>query len=203
MKIAFVANEKIFRFESGRDFLPWIYIAAVLLITAVTEYFQGRVLWCRVGDMMPWSWEVWTPHNSQHLIDPYSFTHILHGVVEFFILGLLFPRLPVIWRLVIALFVEGTWEMVENTSYVINRYREATISLNYYGDSIANSLSDIICCGLGFLIGNKLRFWWSLALFIFTEAVLIATIHDSLIINVIMLLYPSDWIRDWQMAGAR
>ena len=134
MKIAFVANEKIFRFESGRDFLPWIYIAAVLLITAVTEYFQGRVLWCRVGDTMPWSWEVWTPHNSQHLIDPYSFTHILHGVVEFFILGLLFPRLPVIWRLVIALFVEGTWEMVENTSYVINRYREATISLNYYGD---------------------------------------------------------------------
>ena len=168
---------------------------------AVTEYLQGRVVWCRAGDLTPWSWDIWSTHNSQHLIDPYSFTHILHGVVEFWLLSLLFKRVPVIWRLVMAVAIEGSWEIVENTSYVINRYREATISLDYFGDSIINSMSDITCCGLGFLIGCKLRFWWSLALFVFTEAVLVLTIHDSLLINVIMLIYPLDAIRRWQMGA--
>jgi len=181
--------------------MAWVLIVAVLTTAAVTEYLQGRVVWCRAGDVVPWSWDIWSTHNSQHLIDPYSFTHILHGVVEFWVLSLLFRRVPVIWRLVIAVAIEGSWEIIENTSYVINRYREATISLDYFGDSIINSLSDITCCGLGFLIGYKLRFWWSLALFVFTEAALIFTIHDSLLINVIMLIYPLDAIRQWQMGS--
>jgi hypothetical protein len=181
--------------------MAWLIIVAVLTTAAVTEYLQGRVVWCRAGDVVPWSWDIWSTHNSQHLIDPYSFTHILHGVVEFWVLSLLFRRVPVIWRLVMAVAIEGSWEIIENTSYVINRYREATISLDYFGDSIINSLSDITCCGIGFLIGYKLRFWWSLALFVFTEALLITTIHDSLLINVIMLIYPLDAIRQWQMGG--
>jgi hypothetical protein len=179
----------------------YLSIAAIMAVAAATEYLQGRVIWCRVGDIIPWSWEVWSPHNSQHLIDPYSFTHILHGVVEFWLLGLIFRRVPVVWRLVMAVAIEGSWEVIENTSYVINRYREVTISLDYYGDSILNSLSDITCCGLGFLIAYRIRFWWSLALFITTELILIATIHDSLIINVIMLMWPIEALRDWQAGG--
>jgi hypothetical protein len=99
----------------------------------------------------------------------------------------------------IAVLVESSWEMAENSSYVINRYREETISLDYFGDSIINSLSDIICCATGFAIAYKLRFWRSLALFVVTEIALIFWIHDSLIINIIMLLYPIEAIKNWQL----
>jgi hypothetical protein len=150
---------------------------------------------------VPWSWNIWSQHNSQHLVDPYSFTHVLHGVLEFWVLGLLFPRLKLVWRLLIAVFVESFWEITENSSYVIERYREETISLNYFGDSIINSISDIVCCATGFTIAYKLKFWRSFALFIVTEMVLIFWIHDSLIINIIMLIWPLEAIKKWQLGG--
>jgi hypothetical protein len=132
------------------------------------------------------------------VIDAYSFTHVLHGIIEFWLIGLLFPRIPLAWRFVFALSIEGAWEVVENTDYIINRYREATISLDYFGDSIVNSIADIGCCALGFTIGYKLRFWKSAVLFIATEAILMLTIRDSLVINLIMLIYPIDAIKAWQ-----
>lgn len=98
-----------------------------------------------------------------------------------------------------AIFIESSWEVAENTSYVIQRYREETISLDYFGDSIINSLADIVCCGLGFFIAYKLRFWKSLALFIATEVILILTIRDSLIINIIMLTWPIEALKNWQV----
>ena len=175
-------------------FAVWVAAAIVIL------RLQGRVWWCQAGDYAPWSWDVWSTHNSQHIIDAYSFTHILHGVVEFWLISLLLPRLPLAWRFFIAVFVESTWEVVENTSYVIQRYREATMSLDYFGDSVINSVADIFCCALGFWIAWKLRFWKSLALFVLTEVVLILTIRDSLIINVIMLLWPIEAIKQWQVS---
>ena len=175
-------------------FAVWVAAAIVIL------RLQGRVWWCQAGDYAPWSWDVWSTHNSQHIIDAYTFTHILHGVVEFWLISLLLSRLPLAWRFFIAVFVESTWEVVENTSYVIQRYREATMSLDYFGDSVINSVADIFCCALGFWIAWKLRFWKSLALFVLTEVVLILTIRDSLIINVIMLLWPIDAIKQWQVS---
>jgi hypothetical protein len=177
----------------------WLLIGAALLFSVVTLYFQGRVWWCLSGDLTPWSWNIWSPHNSQHVIDPYSFTHVLHGILEFWLLSLLFPRLPLVWRLVIAVAIESSWEVVENSAYVIERYREGTISLNYFGDSIINSMADIVCCGAGFILGWKLRFWRSLILFISTEIILILWIHDSLLINILMLLWPVDAIKHWQI----
>ena len=162
---------------------------------------EGRQWWCPAGDMSPWSWDIWTQHNSQHIADPYSFTHILHGVLEYWLLGLLFPRMKLAWRLFLAVFVESSWEVAENSRYVIERYREETISLSYFGDSIINSLSDITCCATGFAIAYKLKFWKSLALFLATEAILIAWIHDSLLINILMLIYPVDAIKRWQIGG--
>jgi len=104
------------------------------------------------------------------------------------------------WRLALAVFVESAWEITENSSYVIQRYREETISLDYFGDSIINSLSDILCCATGFTIGYKLKFWRSLALFLLTEIVLIFWIRDSLLINILMLIYPVEAIKHWQLA---
>ena len=193
-------NNDTFTKRSNEGLGPWIAIALVVTAAVIVLNVEGRRWWCPAGDLSPWSWNIWSQHNSQHLVDPYSFTHILHGVLEFWILGLLFPRLRVAWRLFLAVIVESSWEMAENSSYVIQRYREETISLDYFGDSIINSLSDIFCCATGFVIAYKLRFWWSLALFVTTEIVLIFWIHDSLIINIIMLLFPNDTIRNWQLA---
>src|SRR5947207_9209831 len=113
-------------------------LTAIMAITTFVLWSEGRVGWCRTGDLVPWSWDIWSIDNSQHLIDPYSFTHILHGILEFWLIGLLFPRLPLVWRLVMAITIESMWEMVENSSFVIERYRAATISLDYFGDSIIN-----------------------------------------------------------------
>ena len=188
----------IFVIESTRDYFPWIAIALIIVAAVISLNLQGRVWWCEAGDYWPWSWNVWSRHNSQHVIDPYSFTHVLHGVLEFWLIGLVFRRVPIVWRLVIAILIESSWEVGENTQYVINRYREATISLDYFGDSIINSLADIFCCGLGFLIAMRLRFWRSLALFVMTEVILLFWIRDSLILNIIMLIAPIDAIKQWQ-----
>jgi hypothetical protein len=126
---------------------------------------------------------------------------VLHGILEFWLLGLLFPKLKLGWRLVLAVLIESSWEVAENSSYVINRYREETISLDYFGDSIINSISDIICCATGFTIAYKLRFWRSLALFMATEIILIFWIHDSLLINIVMLIWPLEAIKRWQIGG--
>ena len=194
-------SDQILRFESPRDYLPWAVILLLMIAAIVSLIFQGRVWWCPAGDPLPWSFDIWTQHNSQHFIDPYSFTHVLHGILEFWLIGLIFWKLPMMWRLVLALFIETTWEVVENTNYVINRYREATLSLDYVGDSIINSLADIVCCGLGFSLAYRVRFLWSLAIFAATETILLLTIRDSLVVNIIMLIYPIEAIKQWQTAG--
>jgi hypothetical protein len=173
---------------------------AIAVIAVAILNLQGRVWWCQVGDYTPWSWDIWTTHNSQHILDPYTFTHILHGVLEYWLIGLVFWKVPLKWRFVIGIFIESSWEVAENTSYIINRYREETVSLDYFGDSIINSLADIASCAFGFVLAHKIRFWKSLAFFIATEIVLLLTIRDSLIINLIMLIYPIDAIKIWQIA---
>jgi hypothetical protein len=192
-------TRSLFVIRSTQDYYPWIAILAAVVTAVIVLNLEGRVWWCQAGDLVPWSWDIWSKHNSQHLADPYSFTHILHGVLEFWLIGLVFSRLPIAWRLLIAVVIESCWEIAENSSFVINRYREATISLDYFGDSIINSISDIFCCATGFVIAYKLGFWRSLLFFILTEITLIFWIHDSLIINIIMLVHPIDSLKHWQM----
>jgi len=175
------------------------YLMMVVAVVVILQ-MQGRVWWCQAGDMVPWSWNIWSTHNSQHIIDPYSFTHVLHGVIEFWLIGFVFRRMPIVWRLALAIFIESSWEVAENSTMVIERYRAATISLDYFGDSIINSIADIACCATGFVIAYKLKFWRSLLLFLTTEALLIVFIKDSLVINIIMLLFPIDAIKNWQMS---
>ena len=194
-------KSQLFNFETRRDYVPWVLILFSVIAATLVLQYEGREWWCAAGDRSPWAWDIWSRHNSQHLIDPYSFTHVLHGVLEFWLIGLIFPRVPLAWRLVMALMIEGGWEIAENSSYIINRYRQETISLDYFGDSITNSISDIFCCGTGLVVAYKLRFWRSLIFFAATELILIFWIHDSLIINIIMLIYPIDAIRAWQLSG--
>jgi hypothetical protein len=181
--------------------LPWLAIVAVLAGTAYQLRGQGRLWWCSCDYLLIWSGDAWSADNSQHLSDPYSFTHMLHGFVLCGILALVAPRLSMTWRLFAAISVEALWELLENSEFVIRRYREGTAALGYHGDTIVNSLGDIVICGLGFLLARYLGFRRALAVFIVTEVVLLFWIRDSLLLNVLMLVYPLDAVRDWQAAG--
>lgn len=177
--------------------------AGVLVVLAMvfTLRGMGRVWWCKVGDLSPWAGDIWSAHNSQHFLDPYTFTHVLHGVAFFGILWLVARKLSVPWRFVIALGLEAAWEIAENTEAVIQKYRESTISLDYYGDSVLNSVADVASCGLGFAIAASVPWWASVAFFAGTELFLAWWIRDSLLMNVLMLTYPLESVRQWQSGG--
>jgi Protein of unknown function (DUF2585) len=168
-------------------------------IMVVNLYWQGRFWWCQQGDFLPWSFNIWSPHNSQHLIDPYTFTHILHGVLYFGIITFLFNEMPLRWKFFLVVLVECIWEGFENSSFIIERYRAATISLDYFGDSILNSLSDVLSCVFGAFLAYKLKFWRSFAFYALTEIILLFLIRDNLTLNIIMLIYPIEAIKVWQM----
>ncbi|MDB5326169.1 MAG: hypothetical protein JWM57_1738 [Phycisphaerales bacterium] len=140
-------------------------------------------------------------HNSQHLFDAYSLSHVLHGVLFFGLFWLLRGRVPFAWRLVLATLIEASWEMAENSPFIINRYREGTVSLGYTGDSIFNSLGDIASFAAGFYLARLLGLWKSIAFFIAVELIMLVWMRDNLTLNVLMLLWPIKAIRDWQAAG--
>lgn len=180
-------------------------MGGVAAVAAGVLFAMGRVAWCACGSPVPWSWEIWSQHNSQHLLDPYAFTHVLHGVVFagalFLVLG--GPRRdgsPL--GIALAALLEAAWEVLENTPMVIDRYRENTASLDYFGDSVANSVADVGWCALGYVIARRVGWKASLAGFLAVEAVLLLAIRDSLLLNVLMLLWPLDAVRAWQLAGA-
>lgn len=184
-----------------RRTLPWLAIVAVLAGTAYGLRSQGRLWSCSCDYVLLWSGDAWSSDNSQHLLDPYSFTHVLHGFAFCGLLALVVPRLPAAWRLPLAVSFEALWEMVENSEFVIRRYREETAALGYQGDTVVNSLADIILCGLGFALARRLGLRLTFAVFVVTEAALAFWIRDGLLLNIIMLIHPVEAIREWQAAG--
>jgi hypothetical protein len=173
-------------------------MVVTMAVTATLLYGQGRPWWCACGQFFLWSGDVQSSHNSQHLFDPYSFTHVLHGVVICGILAALAPRLAPLWGLWLTVFLESLWELIENSAVVIERYRTATVSLGYQGDTIANSLGDILCGGIGFALARRLGWRGSVVFFLLTELTLLVWIRDDLLLNVLMLICPLKVIRDWQ-----
>lgn len=167
---------------------------------AIALWLMGQPALCRCGHVALWSGDIWSNENSQQVADPYTFTHITHGLLFFFALLPTARWLALSWRLVAATLIEVSWEVAENTDAVINRYREATISLDYFGDSILNSSFDVIACIVGFAIASRLPWRASVALIAVTEVTLALTIRDSLLLNIIMLIYPVEAIREWQLA---
>jgi len=180
-----------------------VLIVLIFVATALQLRHQGRLWWCGCRSSV-WTSEAWSSLTSQTFLDPYSFTHLLHGFLFAGVLLLLFrfvvkKDVSTDWRLVIAMVFEAMWEILENTNAIIDRYREATAALGYHGDSVANSLGDMACCGLGLLIARKLGWLRSLPIFIASEIVLLFWIRDSLILEIIMLIYPLDAIKSWQL----
>lgn len=196
------SKNNLFNFSSAKDFAPLAASFAVVVLAVIQLRYQGRVWWCKLGDYSPWSSDAWGSHNSQHLFDPYSFTHVLHGVLYFWLISLIFRRMPFIWQLFTAILAESSWEIFENTNFVIQHYRTATLALDYYGDSVINSLGDILSCTTGFIIAYKIRFWRSLVLFLVIEIILLILIRDSLLLNIVMLIHPIEAVKVWQSSVA-
>ena len=174
-------------------------VLAITALMVATLGLLGRGGWCKCAGWNPWSTEIYSMHNSQHLADAYSFTHMLHGFVFFAALWL-FRKVVSSdsLRLILAVAIEAGWEVLENTPMIIDRYRETTISLDYYGDSITNSVGDVVSCILGYWIASRIRWYYTVAIFVLVESALLLLIRDSLVLNVIMLVYPVDAILQWQ-----
>jgi hypothetical protein len=182
----------------------WVCATAALSIVlgaASIEFAMGRVPICRCGYIKLWHGVVNSAENSQHVTDWYTFSHIIHGIGFYLLLWLAARRLPVQARFVVAVLLEATWEVFENTPFVIDRYRAATISLDYYGDSISNSMSDIGSMMLGFWVARKIPVWASVVIVLVLELAVGTIIRDNLTLNIIMLVHPFEVIKRWQLAG--
>ena len=178
-------------------FAMWLAIGATLLA-------MGRVAICACGTIKLWWGVVQSAENSQHIADWYSFSHVIHGLLFYFFAHLLWRRWklfggkPGIWALPIAVAFEGFWELLENSPLIIDRYRAVTVSFGYEGDSVLNSLSDIGFMALGFWTASKLPWQASLILAIVFELFTLAMIRDNLTLNVLMLVWPLEAVRQWQ-----
>jgi len=172
----------------------FVLLALILLLHA-----EGRRFLCACGHFAVWVSDWCSSNTSQQLLDPYSFTHVLHGFLFCWLITLLFKRMPRGWQFWLALLLESAWELFENTSFVINKYRTETAALGYQGDTIVNSLGDVTCCLIGFLIAQRLGLRRSLIVFVLIEVVLTLWIHDSLLLQILMLVRPIEAIKLWQM----
>ena len=178
-------------------------IAAVLIVVAAAAILvtMGRNPICTCGAVDLWVGGRDSPRTSQMLADWYSFSHIVHGLLFYAALWLVARRWPVEWRFLIALLIEASWEVTENTPMIIDRYRTATAALGYTGDSVLNSVSDILMMVVGFFLARKLPLWASIALLVVLEVIPLLVIRDNLTLNVWMLLWPDKAVAAWQGGG--
>ena len=174
---------------------------AIMGLAACIELWMGRPLLGPDGKFGWWEGNIWSSENSQRLVDAYSFSHIIHGILFYAFLWLVARKTSLSCRFLTAAFLEAFWEVLENSPLIINRYREVTISLGYVGDSVLNSCSDILMMALGFWFAYRARLWTSIALVFVLEVGCLLWVRDNLTLNLIMLIHPIDAIKAWQSAG--
>jgi Protein of unknown function (DUF2585) len=186
---------------SAKRLPPWAFLLAVpviLALQALILWAMGRAAICTCGYLKLWHGVVHSSENSQHLLDWYSFTHVVHGLILYFLLWLVLPRAPIALRLALAVAIEGAWEIFENSDFIITRYRAGTASFDYYGDSIVNSISDNVAMMVGFALAFLLPTWSVVALAVIVEIALGVLIRDNFTLNILMVVHPIEAIKAWQ-----
>jgi hypothetical protein len=178
---------------------PIVVIVLLVPLMALALWAEGRLFSCACGEFAIWVGDTCSSQNSQQLFDPYSLTHILHGVLLFWLAALVFKNLTPSWQLALAAILEALWEVLENTNFIIDRYRAQTAALGYTGDTVVNSIGDLFCAIVGFLIARRLGWRWALVVFLLFEVVLFFWIRDSLLLQILMLIYPVNALKLWQM----
>ena len=180
-----------------------ITFGVILLVVAIVEYMLGRSPLGPDGHFGWWDGDIWSSENSQRVADPYTFSHIAHGLIFYWFLGLVAKKLPKKYRLIIAILIEAGWEILENSPIIINRYRDVTIASGYVGDSILNSVSDIVWMAIGFWFASCSKVWISIVLLVTMELGCAYYVRDNLTLNVIMLVDPIPAIQQWQIDGKK
>ncbi len=173
----------------------------MIVLTGGIELGMGRSLLGPDGKFAWWDGNIWSSENSQRFADAYSFSHVAHGILFFAALWLMARRTPLRYRFMGAVLLEAAWEVLENSPLIINRYREATIAQGYVGDSVMNSLSDVLMMSLGFLFAFRARPWISVAALLGMEVGCALWVRDNLALNIIMLIHPVEAIKQWQLGG--
>jgi hypothetical protein len=191
--------------QTGRSNLSpgaaWLFGLGLIAGLAIILWSMGRTPICTCGDVKLWHGVVQSSENSQHISDWYTPSHVIHGFIFYALLWWLMPKSSFATRLLVAIGIEGAWEIAENTNAMIERYRTATIALDYYGDSILNSVMDVLAMVVGFWLASVLPVWVTVVLAVGMELFTGFMIRDNLTLNVIMLLYPLDAIKTWQAGG--
>jgi hypothetical protein len=178
-----------------------VAVALIVALTTLVVRLEGRIWFCKCGELLFVVADAYSSHTSQHLLDPYSLSHVQHGLAFYWALMWLAPRWSWQARLVASTAIEAAWEMTENSAFVINRYREATAALGYTGDSVVNVMGDVLSCVVGFAVARRLGWRGSLVLFTVLEVGMVIAIRDSLLLNILMLFYPLEAIKQWQMGA--
>lgn len=181
-----------------RTLTPHLATALIIAASALWLYRAGSVPICECGYVKLWHGVTMSSENSQHIADWYTPSHIIHGLLFYLVLWLVAGRLSLGWRMTIATLVECAWEIVENSNAIIERYRSVTISLGYYGDSVVNTVADVLAMILGFWLARVLPIWASVALAVGFELLTGYLIRDGLALNVLMLLWPLESVMEWQ-----
>jgi hypothetical protein len=183
--------------------LPALAISlGIIAAAAGVLLLMGRIPICGCGYIKLWHGHPNDAETSQHLTDWYTYSHVLHGVIFYWLLWAIFRgRLSVAARLMLATLIEVGWEIFENTAFIIERYRTQTVARDYAGDSVINSVGDMLATVVGYLLAARLPAWITVVLFILTEVVMLYLLRDNLVLNIIMLLYPLEAIRQWQAGG--
>lgn len=179
----------------------FILLALGLLgIQAITLYLFGQPPICMCGTIKLWEGVVTSAGTSQHISDWYTFSHIIHGMLFYGLLHLLFPRMRTLSKLLIAMGIEISWEISENTPWVIEKYREQALARGYVGDSILNSLCDTVAMMIGFVLARKLPVFATVLVAIIFELFVGYMIHDNLTLNILGFIHHFEFIDAWQAA---